>query len=231
MKRLLIATAVAALVLPALVPSNPAAARPVQPTRTPVEVAPAPASPLPHVAPTPVAPNFTLQDQTGHAVSLIDFTGKVVVLEWINYQCPFVKFHAAAGTMRSLAEKYKAQGVVWLGINSTKTATRAKDREWIEQNKLPYPVLEDFEGTIGHAYGAKTTPHMFVINKEGRIVYQGAIDDDRRIEGKATVNYVDQALTALLAGKPIAQERTEPYGCSVKYRGAPETAPGAKPKT
>ncbi len=179
---------------------------------------PAPASALPTVAPNPPAPNFTLDDQDGRAVSLADYTGKIVVLEWTNYDCPFVQRHAKAGTMRELAEKYKAQGIVWLAVNSTKSATREKDRDWIASNRLPYPILEDFNGKVGHAYGALTTPHMFVINAKGRIVYQGAIDDDRRMSGKATVNFVDQALSALTAGKAITVDRTQPYGCSVKYR-------------
>lgn len=170
-----------------------------------------------HAAPAK-APAFTLPDQDGKAHSLADYAGKIVVLEWTNYECPFVKYHGEKGTMKALAEKYAGQGVVWLAINSTKHATREKDREWIAQHELPYPVLEDFDGTVGKAYGAKTTPHMFVIAPDGAIAYDGAIDDDNRIAGKATVNHVEQALAALAAGQKVATARTAPYGCSVKYK-------------
>jgi peroxiredoxin len=205
----------AALLLPALA----AAQAPTNAAPTPVAAAVTAQA----LAPGAVAPAFTLPDQAGKAVSLASFAGKVVVLEWTNYECPFVKHHAALGTMKGLAEKWAAKGVVWLAINSTKHATREQDAAWIAQNKFPYPILEDFDGAVGHAYGAVTTPHMFVVGKDGRLAYQGAIDDDRRIQGQATVNYVEQALTALTAGQPVATARTEPYGCSVKYResGAP----------
>lgn len=169
-------------------------------------------------APGSVAPAFALPDQDGKTVRLADFAGKIVVLEWTNDECPYVKHHGAQGTMRALAEKYRERGVVWLAVNSTKHATREKNRGWIAQNKLPYPVLEDFEGTTGKAYGAKTTPHMFVIDASGKIAYAGAIDDDARLGGKPTVNYVEQALAELTAGKPVSTARTNPYGCSVKYK-------------
>lgn len=169
-------------------------------------------------APGSVAPAFALPDQDGKTVRLADFAGKIVVLEWTNYECPYVKHHGAQGTMKTLAEKYRERGVVWLAINSTKHATREKNREWRAQNKLPYPVLEDFEGTTGKAYGAKTTPHMFVIDAAGKIAYAGAIDDDARLDGKPTVNYVEQALAELTAGKAVSVAKTNPYGCSVKYK-------------
>lgn len=169
-------------------------------------------------APGSVAPAFALPDQDGKIVRLADFAGKIVVLEWTNDECPYVKHHGAQGTMKALAEEYRERGVVWLAVNSTKHATREKNRGWIAQNKLPYPVLEDFEGTTGKAYGAKTTPHMFVIDAAGKIAYAGAIDDDARLGGKPTVNYVEQALAELTAGKPVSTARTNPYGCSVKYK-------------
>jgi len=164
------------------------------------------------------APAFTLMNQEGRPVSLADYAGKVVVLEWTNYECPFVKHHAAAGTMKALAAKWGGQGIVWLAVNSTKHATRAGDAAWIAANALPYPILEDFDGRVGHAYGARTTPHLFVVGRDGKLAYHGAIDDDRRLDGKSTVNYVEQALAELTAGKPVSVPATEPYGCSVKYR-------------
>lgn len=172
----------------------------------------------PAAAAPEAAPAFTLMDQNGKPVGLADYAGKLVVLEWTNYECPFVKHHAAAGTMKALADKWREQGVVWLAVNSTKHATRERDAAWIAANALPYPVLEDFDGKVGHAYGARTTPHLFIVGKDGKLAYRGAIDDDRRLAGKPTVNYVEQALAELTAGKPVSLPATEPYGCSVKYR-------------
>ena len=164
------------------------------------------------------APAFTLADQDGKQVSLGDFAGKVVVLEWINWECPFVRRHHQAGTMKDLAAAYAPKGVVWLGVNSTKHHDAKANRKGIATYKLPYPVLDDHAGTVGHAYGAKTTPHMFVIDKVGAIAYQGGIDDDPRgkMKGKAT-NHVAAALDDLLAGKAVSTPQAKPYGCSVKY--------------
>ncbi len=164
------------------------------------------------------APAFSLPDQDGKIHNLSDYAGKIVVLEWLNPECPFVKFHGGKGTMSTLAGKYKGQGVVWLAVNSTKHGTRDANRAWIAEQKLPYPVLEDFDGKVGRAYGAKTTPHMFVIGRDGALAYQGAIDDDNRIQGSPKTHYVDAALAALVAGQPVATTQTTPYGCSVKYK-------------
>lgn len=192
------------------------AGAPAAPAGTAAAAAGAPAAEA--GAPGSAAPAFALPDQDGKTVRLADFAGKIVVLEWTNDECPYVKHHGVQGTMKALAEKYRESGVVWLAVNSTKHATREKNRGWIAQNKLPYPILEDFEGTTGKAYGAKTTPHMFVIDASGKIAYAGAIDDDARLGGKPTVNYVEQALAELTAGKPVSTARTSPYGCSVKYK-------------
>jgi len=163
------------------------------------------------------APAFTLEDVNGNKVSLSDFAGKIVVLEWANPECPiWLRVHKA-GTFKALAEKYKDKGVVWLAINTTHTSNREKNRKFAEAEKLPYPYLDDHAGTVGRAYGAKTTPHMFVIDKDGRLAYQGAIDDDPGGRKEKPLNYVDQALTELLAGKTVSVPKTEPYGCSVKY--------------
>lgn len=163
------------------------------------------------------APAFTLPDAAGQPVKLSDFAGKVVVLEWVNPDCPFVKRHADAGTMRSLAQKYQGR-VVWLGINSTNYMDSAANAKWIAERSLPYPVLDDHTGAVGHAYNAKTTPHMYVIDTTGKLVYAGAIDDDNAgTKGASAVNYVDAALAEVTAGKPVSVAETKPYGCSVKY--------------
>ena len=163
---------------------------------------------------------FTLEDQTGKDVSLDDFKGKVVVLEWVNPECPFVQRHYKNGTMVNLANEYKDRGVVWLAINSTKHFNQEKNREFHEQYNLPFPVLDDHTGVVGKRFQAKTTPQMFVIDKVGQIAYAGAIDDDSSIgggKGNATENYVKKALDELLAGKAVTTSQTKPYGCSVKY--------------
>lgn len=164
------------------------------------------------------APTFTLEDQNGRPVSLSDFTGKIVVLEWVNPDCPFVQRHYRAGTMKRLAEKYQSKGVVWLAINSTHYMGKEDNRRWIEKYKLPYPILDDHTGRVGRLYGAKTTPHMFIIDTSGKLVYQGGIDDDPRgAKNGGALNYVERALDELLAGKPVSIPQSKPYGCSVKY--------------
>jgi peroxiredoxin len=164
------------------------------------------------------APAFTLPDQDGKPVRLSDFAGKVVVLEWTNWDCPWVIRHYEKGTMKSLAAKYKDKGIVWLAINSTHYATAEKDKAWAAKHGLSYPILGDRDGKVGKAYGARTTPHMFVIDTKGAIVYQGAIDDDQRWTNPNPTNLVDKALGELLAGQPVSQAQTTPYGCSVKYK-------------
>ena len=163
------------------------------------------------------APGFTLPDASGQPVKLSDFAGKVVVLEWINPDCPFVVRHANAGTMKSLAQKYSGN-VVWIGINSTNYMDSAANAKWIADRALPYTVLDDHTGAVGRAYNAKTTPHMYVIDTTGKLVYAGAIDDDNGgTKGASAVNYVDAALAEVTAGKPVSVAETKPYGCSVKY--------------
>jgi peroxiredoxin len=169
------------------------------------------------VRPGEQAPGFTLQDQNGKQVSLADFAGKTVVLEWFNPQCPFVKRHYKEGTMQSLATKYAGDNVVWLAINSTSNATAAQDKQWVDQHHLSYPILDDSKGKVGQAYGAKTTPHMFVIDKSGKVVYDGAIDNDPDGEKADRVNYVQKALDETLAGNSVSTPETKPYGCGVKY--------------
>ncbi|MFZ9024099.1 MAG: thioredoxin family protein [Anaerohalosphaeraceae bacterium] len=171
---------------------------------------------------TQTAPDFTLKDINGKAVQLSTLKGKTVVLEWTNYDCPFVKPHydTELKTMSKLAAKYAEQGVVWLTINSTHYATVETNKAWAEKHQLKQAVLVDSDGKVGKLYQAKTTPHMFVIDKEGKIVYQGAIDNaplGKKPIDQEQVNYVDKALAELLADKKVEIAKTKPYGCSVKY--------------
>lgn len=173
-----------------------------------------------------MAPNFTLKDPMGISVSLGDFKGKHVVLEWVNYDCPFVKKHYNSGNMQMLQAKYTEQGVVWLAINSSAPGKQGNftTREILQrsrEHKAAFSAyLMDEDGKVGKAYGAKTTPHMYIIDPAGKLVYAGGIDDIKSTNVKdvdKATNYVAAALDASLAGKPIAMAKTKPYGCSVKY--------------
>ena len=164
------------------------------------------------------APEFTLKDQAGHEVKLSDTAGKIRVLEWVNPDCPFVKRHYEAGTMNRLAKAYAGKGVVWMAINSTNYMDAAASAAFLEANSLSYPILIDSSGEVGHAYGARTTPHIFIIDGDGRVAYQGAIDDDPRGTKDKAENYVETVLNELLAGKAVSITETKPYGCSVKYK-------------
>jgi len=169
------------------------------------------------VKPGDQAPNFSLQDQNGKSVQLSDLSGKVVVLEWTNPNCPFVQRHYEQKTMTTLADKYKDQGVVWVAINSTRGSSADQDKQWANQNSINFPIATDKNAEVAKEYGAKTTPHMFVIDKTGKVVYDGAIDNDREGNKSDKVNYVQQALDELLAGKTVGVPETQPYGCGVKY--------------
>ena len=172
------------------------------------------------------APAFTVTDLAGKAVSLADYKGKTVVLEWHNFGCPFVQKHYRSGNMQSLQKKYSSE-VVWLAVNST---TRSAS-DYTEPEKLsaqlkdfgaaPARYLVDEPGTMGLAYGAKTTPHMYIIDPSGKVAYNGAIDDKRSTnleDVKTAKNYVVAALEELKAGKPVTTATTTPYGCTVKYK-------------
>jgi peroxiredoxin len=172
------------------------------------------------------APAFTLTDVKGTTHNLADFKGKVVVLEWTNYDCPFVKKHYGTRNMQKLQETYTGKGVVWLSICSSAAgkqghyAPEVWQKKTAEQGSRATAVLLDADGTVGRAYGAKTTPNMFVIGTDGKLVYAGAIDDNASWDPKTVKdadNYVAAALDALLAGKPVEVAETKPYGCSVKY--------------
>jgi peroxiredoxin len=164
-----------------------------------------------------IAPAFELKDQNGAVHKLADYAGKVVVLEWTNPQCPFVKRHYNKGTMKDLAAKYKDQGVVWLAISSTYSLIAKDLKVWADERGLAYPILDDQAGDVGRAYGAKTTPHMFIINKEGKLAYRGAIDNDPYGDESQPKSFIDEALRDILAGKELLVAETTPYGCSVKY--------------
>jgi peroxiredoxin len=163
-----------------------------------------------------LAPAFSVQDSNGKTVNLSDYKGKIVVLEWINLDCPIDRRVVESKLISTVHEKFKDK-VVWLAVDSTASHTKADYDKVIAAWKLTYPVLADAKGTLGKLYDAKTTPHMYIINTDGKLVYSGAIDDDPD-GGKATkVNYVDKALTELLAGKTVSVSESKPYGCTVKY--------------
>jgi hypothetical protein len=172
------------------------------------------------------APAFTVADLAGKPANLADYKGKTVVLEWHNFGCPFVQKHYRSGNMQSLQKKYSNE-VVWLAVNSTNRSAW----DYTEPGKLtaqlkdfgaaPARYLVDEPGTMGLAYGAKTTPHMYVIDPSGKVVYNGAIDDKRSTnpeDVKTAKNYVVAALEELKAGKPVSTPSTTPYGCTVKYK-------------
>lgn len=172
------------------------------------------------------APDFLLPDSNGKNVSLGDYKGHFVVLEWINYDCPFVQKHYASGNMQHLQEKYTAKGVVWLNINSSAAGRPgnyppAKINELQKEHKAHSTAyLMDESGKVGRMYGARSTPAMYVIDKAGNVVYAGAIDDKASTDEadiKNAKNYVEEALDAAMAGKPVAIAWTKSYGCSVKY--------------
>ena len=172
------------------------------------------------------APGFTLPDTRGAVHALADFAGKPVVLEWTNPDCPFVKKHYGAKNMQALQAKYAAQGVVWLSVCSSAPGKQGHypADEWnrilAEQGSAATALLLDPDGKTGLAYGAKTTPHLFVVDASGTLVYDGAIDDKpsanpNDIPGAKA--YLAEALDAVLAGQPVPVAKTVPYGCSVKY--------------
>ena len=170
------------------------------------------------VKPGDMAPQFSLQDQDGKTVNLSDYKGKIVVLEWFNNDCPFVQRHYKAKTMNELADKWKDKDVVWLAINTTPGKTNETNKQAVQDWSINHPVLNDSDGTVGKEYGAKSTPHMFIIDKDGKIAYVGGIDNDEDgSKGDKRVNYVEKALDELLAGKPVSEPQTKQYGCSVKY--------------
>ena len=172
------------------------------------------------------APDFKVKDTNGKEQSLAAYKGKYVVLEWTNPGCPFVQKHYDTANMPATQKAAESKGVVWLTVSSTaKDAGDYKQPSelaaWLkEKGAAPTAVLMDDDGKIGHAYGARTTPHMFIISPEGKLVYAGAIDSKataRKDDVKGATNYVSVALNEALAGKPVSKASSEPYGCSIKY--------------
>jgi AhpC/TSA family len=172
------------------------------------------------------APAFSVTDTSGKAVSLADFKGKTVVLEWVNPGCPYVRKHYDSANMQGTQKGATDKGVVWLAVNST-----AKDHgdykkpadmaAWMQSQKASAThTLIDSDGKVGKAYGARTTPHLYIVDAKGTLAYAGGIDDKPSSDPadvKTAKNYVNAALGDLQAGKPVAQAATRPYGCSVKY--------------
>jgi peroxiredoxin len=174
------------------------------------------------------APHFSLPDVDGKKMELSDFRGKTVVLEWFNPDCPYVKAAHTKGSLTDSAKRNMARGVVWLAVNSAAKGRQGwgplKNREAAAAFGLKHPVLLDETGKVGRLYGATNTPHMFVINPEGVIVYAGAIDnapdgDGQFPTGGSLINYVEAALTDIEKGRPVGTPQTKAYGCSVKYSG------------
>lgn len=166
------------------------------------------------------APAFTLVDESGKQHSLAQYKGKVVVLEWTNPDCPFVQRHYEADTMQTTYKGLDAGKVVWLSVDSTASHTPASAKAWKAKEGQPFPVLLDTDGKVGKSFGARTTPHTFVIDAQGVLRYAGAIDDNARGDKKTPTNYVKTAVDAVLGGKPVPESTTQPYGCSVKYKSS-----------
>jgi peroxiredoxin len=175
------------------------------------------------------SPEFSLPDAKGKMHSLSQYKGKYVVLEWFNPECPFVKKHYGGGNMQNLQKEFTGKGVVWLTIDSNAPGTEGNlSPEQAEKVMTAWKthqtgLLLDPDGKVGRAYGAKNTPGMVVINPEGKIVYQGAIDSKatpNAADIPSSTNYVKAALDESLAGKPVSNPQTKPYGCSVKYKSS-----------
>jgi len=183
---------------------------------------------------------FVLEDQHGKKVVMSKFRGQVVVLEWVNFDCPFSRRHHEQGTFRQIYKKYKygvpgakpepappqrgrrrprgpKQKVVWLAINSNHYANVEQNKAAAAKYNVPYPVLDDHLGRVGLLYGAKTTPHIMIKAPDGTLAYQGAVDDDPKGEKEEPLNYVAEALEEILTGKPVSTPETTPYGTSIAY--------------
>src|SRR5213593_4002949 len=175
------------------------------------------------------APDFSVSDSKGNTQSVSQYKGKYVVLEWFNPECPFVKKHYGSGNMQKLQDQYTSKGVVWLTIDSNAPGTEGNitpeqaqkiAESWKTRQTA---LLLDPEGKAGRAYGAKNTPDMVIINPEGKIAYEGAIDSKASpnpADIPNSTNYVKAALDESLAGKPVTKPQTKPYGCSVKYKSS-----------
>ncbi len=172
------------------------------------------------------APDFSVADSKGKTQSVSQYKGKYVVLEWFNPECPFVKKHYGSGNMQKLQEEFAGKDIIWLTIDSSAQGKQGHltfeeaNQKMAKLKMKSTALLIDADGKAGQTYGAKNTPHMFVINPEGKIVYEGAIDSRNSTSASdipSATNYVKVALDESLAGKPVSNPITRPYGCSVKY--------------
>jgi peroxiredoxin len=167
------------------------------------------------------APDFKVKDTSGKEHSLSAYKGKYVVLEWVNPDCPFVKKHYDSSNMQATQKSAESKGAVWLSVSTGSGGDASELAAWVkEKGAAPTATLLDSDGKVGKAYGARTTPHMYVINPEGKLVYAGAIDNKptaNKADVKGATNYVAAALNEAMAGKPVSKASSEPYGCSVKY--------------
>jgi hypothetical protein len=175
------------------------------------------------------APAIAATDASGKPVSLADYKGKYVVLEWTNPECPFVKKHYDGGNMPATQKQAIADGAVWLTVQTMATdgdnsAAYAGLQSWQKsKNATPTKTIVDSTGAVGHAYGARTTPHMYIVDPNGQLIYAGAIDSKPSTNPddiKGATNYVSQSLAEAMAGKPVSRPTTQAYGCSVKYPSA-----------
>ena len=182
--------------------------------------------PMQALTPGTAAPNFTGTDSNGAKHTLDEYRGKYVVLEWANRGCPYDGKHYRSGNMEALQKEWTAKGVIWLTVISSAPGeqgyvTPAEEAEYLKQmHAAPTAAILDPTGVIGRLYEARTTPHMFVIDPTGKLIYQGAIDDKPTTDVadiKTARNYLNEALTDAMSGKPIPVAVTRPYGCSVKY--------------
>ncbi len=173
------------------------------------------------------APDFTATDSNGTRHHLADYKGKYVVLEWHNQGCPYTRKHYESGNMQRLQKEWTGKGVVWFTVISSAPGTQGyvtgpEENQYVSKMKAaPSAVLLDPEGTVGHLYAAKTTPHMYIIDPTGKLIYNGAIDDHPTSDASdipSSRNYVSSALEQAMAGKPVGEAATRPYGCSVKYK-------------
>lgn len=173
------------------------------------------------------APDFTATDSNGQTHRVSDYKGKYVVLEWHNQGCPYTRKHYESGNMQRLQKEWTAKGVVWFTVISSAPGTQgyvtaSQENDYVKRmNAAPTAVLLDPDGNLGHLYAAKTTPHMYIIDPKGVLIYNGAIDDHPTPDQSdipASKNYVSTALQEAMSGKPVADAATRPYGCSVKYK-------------
>ncbi|MCE2966743.1 MAG: thioredoxin family protein [Phycisphaerales bacterium] len=178
------------------------------------------------IKPGDMAPDFSLTDTEGKTYRLADVLKadgtKAVVIEWFNPECPFVvKHHSKNPTFANLHKEFSGKGVTFMAINSGAPGKQGHGKELNQKMrtewKIQYPVLIDEDGKVGRAYGARTTPHMFIVTPDGKVAYAGAIDNNRSADKAGDVNYVSKALNEVLAGQTVSEASTNPYGCSVKY--------------